>query len=293
MSNVHLDKAIEDVLSGNRIHPEESGYYSYDIYADYRDCLEESSIIEIVKNEHPRDAFYEFFEVHDITWSHEEYVEEMIGEALECDNFDMDEEVFSEYIREWVREKMCFNFPFDHYLNQEVYVNVSIGTNESSTDYTLNNLDEDVDSKNWDIDEESSLMWLTREQNYSKKQLKKAFLYQEFSDSKFIKSVYDEVANTTSDNNQVVFLVKMSLHDYLNLKEEPIDFKISSDITTGLVDLGCGAGSILDIKLEEEFYIPKELLKLEVDGAVGYSISEIFGLMSSAWKQVTTMKKVA
>ena len=280
--NEALKMAIEKVMKNNHNHKNSEGIYSIDIYADYRDELEKSSLIEIGKNDADsiREEFYSKFRLDEVLFSEEDALCSLIKKEID-DEFDTD----YDEIREWILENVVFNFPYDHYLKQSVCVNVSVDTGESNYDYTLNNLVEYSQGKHWKLSDEGSLVWLIKQQGYNKHQAKKAIKNPDLEQSKFLKSVFDESNNVTTHMNQLVFFVKMSLGEFINLVEDPKDLTVKKNIRCGLIDFWNGAGSILEISLEKNVVIPANKLKLHIDGAVGYSVSEIYGIMDSFWKQ--------
>lgn len=136
-------------------------------------------------------------------------------------------------------------------------------------------------------------------------------------DSPLLKSIYVETANCASHMNALVFLVKMTLEQYFNLrdaidKEKPRNesyclnertgrgyLVLSKDTTCGLYDSWNGSGSVLEIKLEHDVRLPfRCLYSAQHDGCRGYGIGEIYGCSSELWnddaiKEIHPMKNVA
>lgn len=282
------EKVVEIVKSLIKEHTylkedgENSGYYCGEIYAYYYDELGEDSIKKISQSENPRDTFYECFDTTDSEWHEEKQVLDEIK-----DKWDEDEhgeyDQYEDIVREWVLEHIYFNFPYDHYLKQTIAVNIVVDTGNGNYDFTLNNFASYNSRPNEKIEKESSIYWLVKQQGYAKHHLYKAVREQNFSDSKFMKSIYEECINVTTHMNALVFFVKMTLGEYLDYRENPSDITVKANTNCGLVDFWSGAGSILEIELEKAVTIPEKYVQIHVDGARGYGVDNIYGMMSSFW----------
>ena len=100
-------------------------------------------------------------------------------------------------------------------------LNVWVETGEGNYDYTLNNyIGYSVTYE--PIQEESSLLWLARQQGYSKEELLDAVMNGNTKGSKFLESVVDEQDNLTSHMNRLEFFIRMSILDVIKIKEEGI-----------------------------------------------------------------------
>ena len=117
--------------------------------------------------------------------------------------------------------------------------------------------------------------------------------------------------------NALVFLVKMTLEEYFNLRDAIDKEKkrnesynlsertgrgyllLSKDTTCGLYDSWNGSGSVLEIKLEKDVRLPfRCIASADHDGCHGYGIREIYGCGSDLWsdnavKLIHPMKKAA
>lgn len=283
-----LELKIKEILEKNYYRANESGDYVVDIYADYRDKLEKDSLVDISQSLNARETFYEKIDAGDSYILEADYLVDVIIKDLNGQEFifELDD------VRDWISENVVINLPYNHFLSQRIKVNITVMTGEENVDYTLNNFYEDSAEKRWSINDNSSLLWLSKTQGYGKKVIKSAF-NNGFSnavknghteDNKYLYSLYEEILNTTTHMNQMVIFAEMSLEEFINLREEPQDLRISKTINCGLVDFWSGAGGLLDLKLEKEFTIPAKLLKVDIDGGVGYEVSNIYGLCDSFWK---------
>ena len=276
-----LEKEIVNALK--RIwyldYNEEGKYFETDIYVDYRDKLSESEIMEIMKSDNPHETLNDiiFYAYEDSCFDLQGKIIEDVEDILEEEEIEIDDD----FLYEFVLDNVMTKYPVEYFLNNtELYVNIGLDTGDGNYDYTLNGCNE--------IHEESSMLWLALQQGYTKEEFKKAILEEEFNNSKFLESAYDEVNNSTTDIGQLVFFVKMSLGELMELKDklkQKEDFTITLNKNTygGLVDTWNGAGSILGLTLEKDIIIPSDILTIEVDGENGYSIENIFGLTGKLW----------
>ena len=62
--------------------------------------------------------------------------------------------------------------------------------------------------------QESSLLWLARQQGYTKTQLKQA-MRERPAERNFMRSVYEEISNTTTHMNTLTFMVKMTISSFI------------------------------------------------------------------------------
>ena len=268
------------------IEKQYDGTYKGKFYVDYTDELDKKTIIGILNSKHPLDAFYDTmsdFYIDDIY----EYdsVLKLIEENWNLDEFPID------FIKDWVYENVWFEVPYSHYLNKTVNVDIIVDTGDGNYDFTLNNFASYNAATNEQIHKNSSILWLVKQQGYSKKQLYDAIRHHRFMNSAFLKSVYGELINVTSHMNALAFFVKMTLDDVINYLESPKDIVISEDASCGLYDCWNGAGSLLEIVLEKPVVIPKEYVQMNIDGGRGYGIYEIYGLCDDFWNGTVTILK--
>ena len=310
-----LKKAAEEALERICFRDEHGKFYT-EIYADYRDELEGSSLKKICNADNPKWEFYDWLDeaYQDCIWEYEDHV---IKEILEDEDVaeivsDLDEDE----VRECLRDMFYVKLPEEHYLNQDIPVDILVDTGDLNYDYTLNNFGPHYNAReNEPISEESSLLWLARQQGYSKTQLKQA-MRERPAEKKFMQSVYDEIINVGSHMNTLTFLVKMSLEDYFHLtdaigkeRERNKSYTLTGrkgrgwilldkTTTTGLYDPWSGGGSLLEIRLDKDVRLPIRCIETaKHDGCRGYSIREIYGCSSTLWtetlKEIHPMKKSA
>ncbi len=319
MLNNKLKEVIADVLT-EECSKEESGMFHTEIYADYRDEFSDETIRKICRSDVPRETFdeqiFESYENAEMEYENDLLKKicerEEISAALESGSINEDE------LTDYVRDHHYVKLPYEQYLNQDLIVNIIVDAGDGNTDFTINQPFASWDGRNDKIiDEDSAILWLTRQQGYKKSALTQTLRDRKCGQSKFLKSMLQEVENTSSHMNALTFLAKMTLASWLNLhdaivreasKNDPHHPKrskgrgyliLDKSTTCGLYDPWGGAGSVLGIELERDVRLPIRLIDSAwPDGARGYSVTEIYGLCSSAWtddaiKEIHGMRRAA
>lgn len=310
----NLKDAIRDVLS-TICRKDENGLFYEEIYADYRDTLDDCTLKKICNDDHPREKLWELLDewYRDCEW---EYADNVIKRVLEDEDVaELIENLDEDEVRELIRDQFYIRYPDKHFLKEDVLVDLVIDTGDMNYDFTSNIIGGHYDASDDSIPEEASLLWLARQQGYKKSELKKALADRGNSQSPLLKSIYVETVNCSTHMNALVFLVKMTLAQYFNLCDA-IDIEekrnksyylsertgrgylvLSKDTTCGLYDSWNGSGSILEIKLEKDVRLPfRCIASADHDGCHGYGIREIYGCGSELWnddavKEIHPMKK--
>ena len=312
---LEFKKAAEEALDSVCFRDEHGNFYT-EIYADYRDELDDRTFKKICNAENPRWAFYDWLDeaYQECVWDYEDQV---IKNVLEDEDFaKIASELDEDEVRDHLRDMFYVKLPEKHFLDQDILVDILVDTGDLNYDYTLNNFGPHYDAReNEPIPEESSLLWLTRQQGYTKTQLKQA-MRERPAEKNFMQSVYDEINNVGSHMNTLTFLVKMSLEEYFYLtdaigKERERNqsytmngrkgrgwILLDKTTTTGLYDPWNGGGSLLEIHLDKDVRLPIRCIETaKHDGCRGYSIREIYCCCTSLWtetlKEIHPMKKSA
>ena len=280
-----------------------------EIYADYRDEMQDKTAIEILESKYPMETFYDkMFEWYmDTDVDYKDEIEMDVRSFLEDNTYPegLDDEQ-EEFLHDWVSENVYFNYPDDHYLKQDFYVNIMMDTGDGNYDYTLN-----AHYPCWyggrrgeAMDDKASLVWLAKQQGYTKGQLRKALDNGDMADPKgFLESVRVEVANMGSHMQTLTFLVKMNLgtlmkiNRMLQIREEdgrkydatkyPYSGYIMLDKSVMCYRSVAGWGSVFEIQLEKDVKIPVKYIRSCLpDGGDGYSVGSVYGMCGSAWRDV-------
>ena len=314
------EKVISEIKRLIRQHTycsyrDEEECFVTEIYADYRDEARTDTIIQWCRAENPWDAFWESLDewYRESVWDEEDNIIAAVRKnwCSKCHSYEENEE----FIEEWIRENLSVELPSDHYLEQEVCVDIIVDTGDGNYDYVLNDVYPHYDGRYEErIPEEASILWLARQQGYLKKQLSMAMKKQIFGDSKLLESLRTEVLNCSSHMNALTFFVKMTVKELFKLQEaiaesEKDEIKtgkysavqkrkhlrhmvLSKDTACGLYDNWSGAGSVLEIELEKDVVLPLKFISSAwPDGGRGYSVANIYGICSSFWTD--TVKQIA
>lgn len=309
-----VKNALDDICHAFQKKPD--GTYELEIYADYRDVMSGSDAAEILCCANPNDALYEkLLEWYDETeWQEKEcLLKQVVAKINENAGPFLDGLSDSQKaeVEEIIDELVYWKYPEDHFLKQEFNVTLMLDTGDGNYDYTLNipypHWAGDYDQR---LDEKSSLLWLARQQGYTKTQLWRALREGDMRDPKgFLESCRVEVANMPSHMATVTFLVKMTLEQLIRLNrciklqdrnghfydatKNPYCGYIVLDKKTmcGLYDPWNGGGSVLEIELEKDVRIPIRFIRSALpDGCDGRSVGNVYGMCGSAWAD--TLKKI-
>lgn len=263
---------------------EHAEYYG-EIYVDYRDELSEDRIQEILADKHPKEAFWEL--LNDWSIDAGDYEADYIYQEIRR-NWDKEEhgdfEDVYDTVNEYLNEHLHFSYPEEHFLKQDVKLNIIIDNGDGDQDFTLNNIYSYNTDYEEPIDPEAGLVWLVEQQGYTIEDLEKA-RQGEYKDipNRFLKTVIQEAHNVTTHMNALTFFVSMTLGEYFDYLDEPGDLVLSKNSRCGLYDSWQGAGSIHEIELEKDVVIPKSKMDIQVEGTVGYGVDQIYGVGRNYW----------
>lgn len=277
MLNNYAKQIVNNILNKECYYNKEYECYETDIYVDYRDTLNKEDIKEILKDD-TEDTFFQKIDEYYIG-AEQDIIACLNGKC--CDTLDKEKIDFDESdVLDYISENLIINYPYDHFKNQKLNVNLTIDTGDKNYEFTLNGDCGELQ----DIDDKSSLLWLCKTQGYDKSQLEKAF--SEDTKSKFLNSVVDEIENETTSMNTLTFFLKATLGELMELKSKKrFSIFIDKNTNVGLVDYYNGAGGILDICLEQSLVINHNIVNsIEVDGLNnGYSVASIYGISEDFW----------
>ena len=262
--------------------------YEGEIYTDYRDELGKENIAKILESKNPRETFYEI--IDEANLDSEFYAKSDVVDKIK-ENFDDEELGFiytdhSDTIEDWVYGNVSFGIDYDQFLSEKVYIDIIVDTGDGNTDFSLNN-----PFPNWygeygkELSDESSILWLAKQQGCSEKVLNKALTDGKFGGSKFLESLREEVKNCTTSMNALTFFTDMTLKEAIDLNEKLSkglvkSLTISKDATCGLYDPWNGAGGLLNITLDKDVKLPAEFIdSARIDGSRGYSAESIWGII--------------
>ena len=310
---------VKEVLEKDTYIDDRDGGYGYEIYVNYDEEFGDEELAEISDADDAlmamNDATFEW--IDNATDYYRPELEKTIRNGI-------GDELYDEYddeIEDWICENVYFYLP-KKVFEQEVDVVISLDTGDCNYDFTCCNV------LNWygecggygnghELDKNSPIRWLANQQgrlNELNKALKTDELcqrtdFQKGNDySKFTKTVIQELQNSCSHMNTLIFLCKMPLDEFCQLKELIASekelnksyyyeerkgektFTVSKDATCGLFDIWQGGGSVLGIELEKDVVIPtKAVFDVWIDcrgcrcNGKGYDVDDVYGLTGNAW----------
>lgn len=307
MSDLH-ELVMRELETVSGVWKGEHGFY-VEIYADQSDELSQDNVTDIVNSNFPKEKLDELMD----EWyrDSEGYVmNEVIAELMKNESIAaFGEDRVQDEVYEWVEVR----YPYDHFLDSDVQLDLIIDSGDANYDFSLNNI------LNWyglggngSVDSKSSLLWLAKSQRKAvafRKACKACFrndsnyANRETDNDKFVESMITEAENDSCSSSCLVFLVSMTLRNYLKvqekLKEEqnwdvdtPVNVRECESYLTvgktaicGLYDFIEGGGSCLGIDLAKDVKVPFSVISsLLPDGCRGYSVHSIFGNDDSDWK---------
>lgn len=186
-------------------------------------------------------------------------------------------------VRDFLREYVHYEINADHYRQQSIQVNLLLDTGDSDYDFTLNNFASYNAQPNAPIHSASSILWLVKQQGYTRSQLEHTLRHPERSDDPFLQSVYEECSNVTSSMNALVFLVRMRLQTFIDWSMHPQDLTLARTTPCGLYDPWNGAGGGLDITLARDVVLPVQYVKPHIEGTLGCGAQDVYGIHSRVW----------
>lgn len=298
-----IREAVEHFLSENYPQCKEGDFFKFVLNPDYRDTMEKPALVGILKEVDPLFALTEYLEdaYDEALW----HLQDSVAKEAIATICPEDDDDSSQMVRETIRELCIFEADVDHFLQMTFPVNIYLDTGDSSYDFTLNN-----HYPHWSavqgekLDEKSSLLWLARQQGYSKEQLEMALDLGDMSDPHgFLESVRVEEANANSQILAIGFLVTMSIEQMIDVRSRLSEHEaiikagnafcdnsfilIDKSTTCGLIDVWDGGGSVLGIELEQDVKIPLTIIRSAMpDGGDGISNLNWYGLCESVCKPV-------
>lgn len=235
----------------------------------------ENELIEYMQDKEPLDCF--LFATQEKYQTIIDDIDEHILSSVKSDN------IISELLKNgelsendllyYIIEHTETSLPWDDILQQEVAIQVTLDTGDANHDFSVNTPILGYHGTD-DIEESSAVLWLTRQQGYSKRNLKNA-LYKKGCDySMFLESLVDEIDNASGESNAMVFLLRMTIEDYWSLidtidNESSLNCSIDAterrgegyliidkDAVCGLIEPYFGAEGMLSVLLERDVKLP-------------------------------------
>ena len=305
-----LEQAVSGVLDTLLgVERQEDGTFSYEIYADYRDEMDDKTAIRILRSDYPMTAFWEQLDewYQDYQWTLGDELEKEVRAKLTAADGPYPDGLSGEdddRMLDTLHDLVYFKLPADHFLKQSFRVNIMVDTGDGNVDYTLNSAYPCWYGNYYTpIDPRSGIAWLAKTQGYTKGKLKRALQMGDMADPHgFLESMRVELANLSSAMSTVTFLVELTFEQLIELnrlirlqdrdgvhydsRENPYCGYIILDKNTeaGLYDPWNGGGSCFEIQLEKDVKLPVKYIRSALpDGGDGHSVGSVYGMCGSAW----------
>lgn len=311
-------KKVCQVLEQNYFKKDENtDYFSYEIYVDYRDKgLSPEKISELLECDNPKEAFEDYLSELACDYEFQYGYDEMC--KLIKDNLTIEELIFwdenEDEVNNWLQEHVSWYYD-ENDFRTDVKVNIMLDTGDGNYDFTKNNIlnwyaSNGYGENDGGISELSPVLWLAKQQEKEQEVLfacKEVYMdgcYDNIKD-KFTESIVQELENIASHMSTLTFLVKMDLFQLFELHhamkiEKPFikefypqdsetkgTITISKDTTCGLFNPWDGCGSVLHIELCKDVVLPIKYIwqaRVEKRGdSWNYGINDVYDLVDSAW----------
>lgn len=293
---------VKEVLEDNYYEKDGDDYYKYEIFVNYDEELGDRSLAKISRADNSIEEMDEIFEEwrsNSVDYYYPELIK-LLRKEIE------DYEDHEEEITEWVQEHVCWYLPESIY-KQEVNVVIALDTGDAEYDFTKCNILNwygsawgyvDIDNP---IEDESPIKFIAESQG-KLDEVKKMIRFEldeyvkKYDDSKFskfTKSIRRELQNGCSHMLTFVFLLKMPLNEFCELryqmKEKKGKITIGSETNCGLYNPWSGGGSVLEVELEKDVEVPMDKIWdawIDCTGCkangYGYDVCDVYGI----WKGV-------
>ena len=310
MAKTKLQQLVEQYLAEHCEFDERIGCWFDEAYADYNDEIDAKAVADILQYPNPKERLEDLItDYYDEQWERNEHIDEF-KKTLKRKSWS-DEDIEDMFVKLWY-----LRLPFEHYMSQEVCINIVIDTGDRNYDYSLNAVYPHYNGREDDeIDDKASLVWLARQQGYSKEQLQDILTNGEDAVEQhgFLPTVFQEVINCCVPLPRLIFPVRMTLKQACELNEiinkrdevsykyghekrkyeyEPEKRKDVGTITLDksveplLYDSWGGGGSVWGIELDKDVEIPIKYIESALpDEYLDYSIHNCYGCTDGCWKR--------
>lgn len=303
MLNEQLHNELAAFLKANYCEfNEETKDFFTEPQTDYNNRVSNKELEKVLDSEDPEQAFEEMLWdcYTECEWQYRDDIVSNFLKTPEGSKYDA-EEVDDELVEMWY-----FEIPIEHYLKQEVDVDIVVDTGDMNYDYTLNAVYPHYNgSKDDEIDDKASLVWLAKTQGYTKEQLQNCLTNgKDKLDVKgFLETVYQEVINCSTSCPALFIPIKMTVRQLLKINKiinardkngyiyEPDkrndcgSLIIDKSVDCALYDSWEGGGGCWEIELEKDIELPiKFIHKAIPDGCLDYSMRKCYGVTSDCWK---------
>lgn len=298
--------AVDTLKESDHVLTVRSGRYAgkleVEFYASYDDELSSEDINTILDEDNPDSVFAGKIEdVYDDEYNRTvETLKDEVKDAVLMKLGGIDD--INDIVTNAIDENVIFQYPFEHYLKQEVRVPIMLDTGDAGYDYTLNRLmAPDAEHTSHWMHEHSSALWLAKQQGYTEAQLVEALQAEDTDDIKdeFLRDLCVEMDSVVNRVGQLVFLTKLTVKELLALNMAMKTGEGSITITDpycGLFDKVNGAGG-MELSVSKPVEIPVKFIQSakvdvphDINTAWNYGIQETFDFIGEVWKDSSQLK---
>ena len=228
--------AVDTLKESDHVLTVRSGRYAgkleVEFYASYDDELSSEDINTILDEDNPDSVFAGKIEdVYDDEYNRTvETLKDEVKDAVLMKLGGIDD--INDIVTNAIDENVIFQYPFEHYLKQEVRVPIMLDTGDAGHDYTLNCLmNPDAEHPTPWMHEHSSALWLAKQQGYTEAQLVEALQAENVDDIKdeFLRGL----SVWASENIAEMSVEKLAAHCHMSTKYFQTHFRRRCGITPG------------------------------------------------------------
>lgn len=170
-----VKQIVQDTLDYMADRGPNAETWSVDLYLDHRDIdMGEYAIKMIASADDPRGMFSETIDeaFRENCWQEERDLLSALKQNLSEASLEYDEDE----LREYIQEHVYINIPTDEILSKnEVCVNIIVDTGDADYEFTKNSFAHSYYGSGEGIEDESSLLWLAKQQGSTEDDLRRAF----------------------------------------------------------------------------------------------------------------------
>lgn len=273
---------------------------AFEVYVDYKDELDKSTIKEIFESEKPLDAFYDIIGEWD-WWQTADYEYDEIFNNLELDEDFKDE--YRDNIREFLQDYIPYSIPYDHF-NETIGVDIFLHDADSANrEYYDMLVFEETDEQDEDGDYIKKLSEINgmltkflKMQGYTAEQFIDYFNEKKSGDT-LLDSLIQEILDTNYGDGrgcQIAFLGSTTILELAKAMQDGGKITIPKSAMCGLVETFNGSGGALNIKLKQDVtgslkeqgkasYQANGDFEIYYKDGYSYNIDDIYGLVASCW----------
>lgn len=273
--------AVHTILKQHAYLTPRDSDFIFTVYADANDRLHHDQLATISWASDKEAAFDAC--IDDMREDFDDYEDELERTIAEHWDATTSAPYDDDAVRDILRDCVHYEIDANHYRQQSIQVNLLLDTGDGNYDFTLNNFASYNAQPNAPIHSASSVLWLVKQQGYTRSQLQHTLRHPEHSKDPFLQSVYQECSNVTSSMNALVFFVRMRLQAFIAWSMHPQDLTLARTTPCGLYDPWNGAGGSLDITLARDVVLPAKYVKPHIEGTLGYGAQDVYGIDSRFW----------